>query len=293
MVAGVTNTASLVDSLPVVINAARIVREFVGSMPKLVDRTTMPEGQGLNYDEVSLAQLTAQNITENTILDNPQQIQDTLFQITPLQSGIQTMLTDRMKRRISKNVASKIGVLAGNAMERKKDEDGLAILDGATTSLGGAGTTMSTGFISAAVARIRSNTTEPSMDTINGVLHGFQIKVIQDELVASVGATDSAIPTGLTADTFRKGFTGSVFNANLWEDGNIGIDTLDDAKGGIFAREAIVLVQGYSPRSETQRRPEYGGGADVLYMYDEYAYGERSAGNWLYEIYTDATAPTS
>ena len=31
----------------------------------------------------------------------------------------------------------------------------------------------------------------------------------------------------------------------------------------------------------------------TLYLYDEYAYGERSAGNWLFEVYSDATAPTS
>jgi len=28
-------------------------------------------------------------------------------------------------------------------------------------------------------------------------------------------------------------------------------------------------------------------------MYDEYAYGERSAGNWLFEVISDATTPTS
>jgi len=29
-----------------------------------------------------------------------------------------------------------------------------------------------------------------------------------------------------------------------------------------------------------------------LYHYDEYAYGERSSGNWLYEVISDALAPT-
>ena len=290
MAAGVTDTASLADSLPVVRNSARIVREFVGNMTKLVDRTTLPEGTGLTWDEISLAQLTAQNITESTVLDNPQQIQDTLFQITPVQSGIQTMLTDKMKRRITKNVASKIGVLAGNGMERKKDEDALAILDGATTSLGGAGTTMNSGLVSAAVARIRSNTTEASNDRIYTVLHGFQMKPLQDELISGIGTY--AVPSGLTEATYRRGFSGSLFNTEVFEDGNITIDGSSDAKGGVFSREAIVLVQGYSPRTATERREDYGGGADVLYMYDEYALGERSAGNWLFEIYTDATAPT-
>ena len=61
----------------------------------------------------------------------------------------------------------------------------------------------------------------------------------------------------------------------------------------MFAQEAIVMVQGRAPRTATVRREDIGGGATVVYLYDEYAYGERSAGNWLFEIQSDATAPTS
>ena len=56
---------------------------------------------------------------------------------------------------------------------------------------------------------------------------------------------------------------------------------------------ALVLVEGRSPNVETKRMPELGGGATALYFYDEYAFGERSAGNWLYEVQADATLPTS
>jgi len=47
------------------------------------------------------------------------------------------------------------------------------------------------------------------------------------------------------------------------------------------------------PRAVNVRNEKLGGGATEMYLYDEYAYGERSAGNWLYEVYTDALAPTS
>lgn len=291
MASGWTNTGSLADSLPTVIDAARIVREFEAVMPKLVDRVTLPEGQGLNWDEISLAKLTAQTVTESTILDNPQQIQDTLFSITPTQVGIQTIVTDRTKRRISKNVAARMGVLAGNAMERKKDLDGLAVLDSATTSLNGANTTLDPGTIAAAANRIVGNTTERGMPPLYTVLHSYQVKDIQDVIVSGIGTY--AIPTGLTQDTFRQGFSGSLYNTELYIDGNLPINGDDDAKGGVFAKEAIVLVQGYSPRAESKREPGFGGGSDVMFMYDEYAYGERSAGNWLYEIISDATAPTA
>ena len=291
MASGYNSSATLQDSLPTVIDSARIVREYEGVMTRLVDKTTLAPNTGLAWDEISLAALTAQAVNESTSLMNPQQMADTLFSITPTMVGIQTVITDKLRRRISSNVAAKIGVLAQNAMQRKKDEDLLVVLDGATTSLGGAGTTLTHGIISSASVRIKSNTTEPAVTSMYFVGHGFQIKDLEDELKGGLGT----YPTfgGLPEQVYRQGFHGSISGVEVFEDGNISIDASDDAKGGVFAREAIVLVQGASPHGETERWPGYGGGADVMYLYDEYGIGERSAGNWLFEVYTDALAPSS
>ena len=291
MAAGDTITQSLADSLDTVVASARQVREYEGVMPNLVDKVTLGEGTGLSWREVDMAQLTAQAITETTILDNPQQMSDSLRTITPTVTGIQTLITDRVATRLNPKAYAQLGSLAQNAIQRKKDEDGLTVLDGATTSLPGAGTTLTSGHISAAVYRVSSNTTEPANPPYRCVLHGFQIKDIFDELTYGVGR--ESIPEGLTARVFTEGFRGQIASAQIYEDGNISIDSSDDAKGGVFAQEAIVLVQGRASRATSVRREDIGAGATVVYLYDEYAYGERSAGNWLYEIESDATAPTS
>ncbi len=70
------------------------------------------------------------------------------------------------------------------------------------------------------------------------------------------------------------------------------IDSADDATGGVFHKEAIVLVQGRTPYVKTRDEPHIGGGATSLFHYDEYAYGERSSGNWLVGITADASAPS-
>ena len=88
------------------------------------------------------------------------------------------------------------------------------------------------------------------------------------------------------------GFKGSVSNAEVYIDGNITIDSSDDAKGGVFSRDALVLVEGMSLRTYNEFDPAYGGGADKVFIYDEYAFGERRD-LWGYEVYSDATAPTS
>jgi len=294
MAAGDTITQSLADSLDTVVASARQIREYEGVMPNLVDKVTLTEGSGTSWREISMAALNAQNITETTTLDNPQQMSDTVFSITPSVTGIQTLVTDRVAARINSQSYAQLGSLAQNAIQRKKDEDGLTVLDGATTSLSGAGTTLASGVIAAAAYRISSNATEPGNPPYRCVLHGFQIKDLYDELTAGVGtAAAGETSAGLTARVFEEGFRGKIAGVEIFEDGNITIDGSFDAKGGVFAQEAIVMVQGRAPRTATVRREDIGGGATVVYLYDEYAYGERSAGNWLFEVYSDATAPTS
>ena len=250
MAAGDTITQSLADSLDTVVASARQIREYEGVMPNLVDKVTLSEGTGTSWREISMAALNAQNITETTTLDNPQQMSDTVFSITPSVTGIQTLVTDRVASRINSQAYAQLGSLAQNAIQRKKDEDGLTVLDGATTSLSGAGTTLASGVIAAAAYRISSNATEPGNPPYRCVLHGFQIKDLYDELTAGVDTAERADISG-------------------------------------------IMVQGRAPRTATVRREDIGGGATVVYLYDEYAYGERSAGNWLFEVYSDATAPTS
>jgi len=291
MATGWTTTGALADSLPTVISSARLVREFEGVMPQLVDRVKLGEGIGLTWHEVSLAQLEAQRITENTDLQNAQQLSDTDLSITPYDIGIHTFITDRVAARIDKKSYAKTGALAQNAIQRFKDEEGLDVLDGATTSLCGAGTTLTTGHIAAGVHRITSNATEPGPKPIRCVLHGYQIKDLYDELVAAVGTEN--VMEGPTASVFREGWRLPIAGCEVYEDGNITIDSSDDAIGGVFSKEAIVLVEGRTLRTHVQYRPERGGGGNSVYIYDEFAYGERSSGNWLYEIKSDATAPTS
>ena len=298
MASGNTTTDALADSIPTMIASARIVREFAGVMPNLVDRQRLDENTGTVWNEVSMAKLSAQAVSENTELDNPQQMEDTLFSITPTVVGVHTVITDRVAMRISSNAYAQTGSLAQNAIERKKDQDGITAIDGATTQLGVAGNALDSGEIAAAAYRITSNTTEPAPANvpIHAVHHGFCLKDIDDELIASgLDASTSGAPLtdGISVEAYQNRYRGTIAGARLYEDGNITIDGDDDAKGGVFSQAALVLVEGRSPYIETKRMPELGGGATAMYHYDEFAYGERSAGNWLYEVIADATAPTS
>ena len=287
-----TTTSQLADSLEDMRHSARSVREYEGKMSQLVDKHTLPEGEGLSWNELTYTQLTAQAITETTDLDNPQSPTDSLLTITPTVVGIETFLTDRVQARISKKGLALVGKLGQQAMQRKKDEDGLSLFSsGATSCEPGAGATMTSSYVASASARIKSNSTEPGRPPIYWVAQGYHIKDIYDELVAGVGTY--TVPDGITARVFQEGFRLPIAGVEVYEDGNITVDGSDDAVGGVFAKESIVLVQGRAARVATVRSEKRGGGGDHVYHYDEYAYGERNSPNWLYRMKADATAPTS
>lgn len=291
MPSGPTTSGSLADSLPTVLQSARVVREFAGVMPRLVDRKRLGAGEGLNWNEIALSQLTAQDITETTKLENHQQLVDTLFTVTPAQVGLSIKVTDRAKRTISQNVAGLIGSLGQRAMNTKKDLNLLAIGASATTNLGTAGNPMTLSIITAGSSRITGNTTEPGTEMPKYFVgKSFHMKDLYDEIIAGVGTYP--IPAGLTEQTFRLGFRGSVMDVEAYVDDNITVDGSDDAIGIVFGRDGIVHVEEASPKGYTDRDNSYGGGSEVMYLYDQYATGIRQQ-TWIYAATADVTAPTA
>tara|TARA_Y100000034_G_scaffold134325_1_gene202448 strand:+ start:760 stop:1539 length:780 start_codon:yes stop_codon:yes gene_type:complete len=259
-------------------------------MPALVERRQLKKGTGDTWHEVSYAKLTAMAVNETTENDNIQQVSDTDFAIKPTMVQIATMLTDKVGRNITKNGLREIGRLGQNAMQRKKNIDGLTAIDSTgSTQLGSAGSAMTYGLVAAAVTNITGNTTEPGHQPIRFVAHPFCMKDIYDQFTAPVGTYD--ISEGASFRVFREGFRGMINTAQAFENGDFDISSTD-AKNGVFSKEGIVMVEEMSPRMETERMPRIGGGSTVVTHTDSYAYGIRQ-NQWVHEIIADATAPTS
>ena len=295
MPSGETTSGSLSDALPQVVSDARIKKEFEGTWRRTCDIKKQQPNTGLSWTEFSLDKVSRQDITETTDNRNFQQLSGSLQSIEPTMNQIIIKVTDRTYRKIASVVKGKFGGLAGNAMNRGDDEDYLSLFSTfATTNSPGTGNPMSFGYVSSAKVNITSNVTEPSMAEVFTVLHGRQIKDIQDEVLAGVGTY--TIPKGMTEDVFRKGFAGTVAGSNVFEDGNITVDGTPDANGATHSREGVIAAVGMEIKSETDRDLYYGGGADVISLTNEIAFAERKSGTtqvWAYRHFSDATAPTS
>ena len=287
MAAGRTTTTSLSESQDTIAASARSRRQYDSVIPQLVDVIELDANTGTSWREVLFANLTAQAVTESTVLENPQQYDDSAITITPALVQIQTFISDKTMRNTNSKALAQMGKMPGQAMMRKRDEDGAAAMD-ASSQLGAAGTPIQAGDVASARYIITSNATEPGPMPVSGVFHGFVIKDFYDELVGGLGTYP--VPEGATATVFKTGFTLPIANVSIHEDGNISIDSADDANGYVFSKMAWVLVNGMTIKTETRREPHIAGGGDSLFMTDEYAYGLRLT-NWTRRIIADATAP--
>ena len=289
MADGRTTTTVLDASLDTIVASARSRREYDAVVPQLVDRVDLDANTGTTYKEVLFEKLVVQSIDESTVLNNPQQYEDSSIEIEPQMVQIQTFISDKVRRNISTKSLGQMGKLAGEGMMRRRDEDGLTAMD-AMPQIGAANTPVQTGDVANARYNITSNTTEGAPMPISAVFHGFCLKDFYDELVGGIGTYP--VPIGATATVFGMGFNLPIASVSIFEDGNIPITSDSDAKNFIFARMAWLLVNGMTIRTETRREPHIAGGGDSVFLTDEYAYGQRSPGNWGRELIGDATSPS-
>jgi hypothetical protein len=272
---------------------AKMTLEHKGIMEQLISVETLPDGEGLTYNQPKFGALSAQTVHEGIELDNPQTLSTTNTEITPGMTGIQVMITDKAKRTLKENVVAKAGQLMGTAMARKLDQDLLGLCDGFSTSLVGTGSALKAGHIAASFAKITGNTTEPGEPPINGVFHPFTYKALADTLVPLSSSAFSVPmpPDGISEYVLKNFYQKRLYNVDLFIDGNITIDSAADMKGAIFARDALIMVKtSLRMKHESQRNP--GAQADDYYIFNEYGYAEY-ADHWGVEIYADATSPTS
>lgn len=293
---GDTDTAALADSLPVIIQSARQVREQIGQdFISTVDRRSLPMGQGRNWNEIDVARISAQAVPEKSELNNAQQIVDTLLSIEATRIGVHLVITAETAHYVAPKVAGEMGTLMQNAIRRYIDRLGLDLYDGATVSQPGTGTTLSSGVIAAMVAQIQGDTDESALETeqIYAFVHGFQLFDVRTEITG--GVATYPLPAGMTAEAFAGGsrVIREIGGAIVHLDNNVRVDSTPDAHGGVHARSGVVFVQVSGKQRAFTETPGNRGGDKLLWLYDWIGFGERSAGNLLKRLLSNATAPTT
>jgi hypothetical protein len=278
-----------------------IEKDTVMSNANVVTKVMIEDGDGSTYNWPKFGtKLSAQSLSENVPINNPQTLVPTTQQFTTSEVGLQVILTDRAKRQTKEPMAARAGRFMGNAMRRKMETDGLALFSGFSRDLGSAGSAFNPNFLAAAKVRLKAASetgqTEPVEGEINAIVHPFHAHDILTSS-ATLGSNQNVLATGYqpidgwTEDLVREYDIRRVYGVDLAQAPLISIDASDDAVGAVFSKLALIYVgTSHSMTTEKERDPSLR--AESMFLTSEYGFGELED-QFGFAITADATAPTS
>ena len=242
-------TGNLENAQRIIIAKARFTEEHNAPAMNLIEQFTLPSGSK-QVTVPTVSQMAMADLAVGIDIVDEEDIGMTTVDLTASEVGAKIIITDKLSRQSAENVFSIIGRQLGDGMARKKDTDVTALYSGFGTDIGSAGRSMSLANVSAAVAYAKGNR------------FGSEVYIVQHPFavwdVANTAVTASAtypVPHGWSEDLLGNFFSGlrPINGVPIFEDGNITIDSDDDAIGVIADKSALAVLKSVDTRTERQR----------------------------------------
>ena len=242
-------TGSLENAQNIIIAAARYTEEHNAPAMNLIEQFTLPKG-AKQVTVPKVGQMSMQDLTDGIDIIDEEDIGMTTVDLTASEVGAKIILTDKLVRQSAENVFSMIGRQLGDGMARKKDVDVLALYSGFSTDIGAAGRSMSLANVSAAIAYAKG---KKFGSNVYIVQHPFAVWDIANTAVTA--STTYPVPVGWSADLLGNFFSGlrPINGVPIFEDGNISIDSSDDAVGVIADKSALAVLKSVDMNKEQDR----------------------------------------
>jgi hypothetical protein len=286
----ISSTSNLSSGQKTFIASAREAFEPAAPDPDLVESQRIAAGFK-QWDVLTMARLTsASALSEGVDLTSAQQLVANSLSITPSEHGIIATLSKRLIRRQGdQNVVSTAGRLCANSLRRRQALDVIALYDGFSKSVVGAGNALDITSFRGSVAYLltdNSSSYGPAPLPLHAALH---IEQISDIMLDLTDTAPRGTTTGMTEELLQRWYKSSdrLYGVQVFHSGNITRDSGNDSKGAIFAKEALVMVMATDAEvteedDNSLRAIEYG-------CFQEWGEGERADAHGV-EVYSDSEA---
>ncbi len=242
-------TGSLENAQNIIIAAARFTEEHNAPAMNLIEQFTLPKGSK-QVTVPKVGQMSMQDLTDGVDIVDEEDIGMTTVDLTASEVGAKIILTDKLVRQSSENVFSMIGRQLGDGMARKKDVDVLSLYSGFSTDFGAAGRSMTLANVASAIAYAKG---KKFGSNVYIVQHPFAVFDIANTAVTA--STTYPVPVGWSADLLGNFFSGlrPINGVPIFEDGNISIDSSDDAVGVVADKSALAVLKSVDMNKEQDR----------------------------------------
>ena len=244
-------TGNLENAQRIILAAARYTEEHNAPAMALIESFDLPKG-AKQVTVPKVGQMSMSDLTDGQDIVDEEDIGMTTVDLTAAEVGAKVILTDKLVRQAADNVMSIVGRQLGDGMARKKDTDVHALYSGLNggTTLGAVAKPMSLANVSGAIAYTKANK------------FGSQVYILQHPNavfdIANTAVTASStypVPAGWSEDLLGNFFSGlrPLNGVPIFEDGNLSIDSSDDAIGVIADKSALAVLKSVETRTERQR----------------------------------------
>tara|TARA_R110002051_G_scaffold136177_2_gene208902 strand:- start:1374 stop:2246 length:873 start_codon:yes stop_codon:yes gene_type:complete len=246
------STGSLENAQRIVVSAVRYTEEHNAPAMALTEQFTLGKGNK-QVTVPKVGQMTVSDLTDGQDIIDSEEIGMTTVDLTASEVGAKVVLTDKLVRQSVPNVFNMVGRQLGDGMARKKDDDVTALYQNLNGGTALGATTKKFKVINATgcIAYAKANK------------FGSQLYMIHHpnavaDFVASGAVTPSItypVPDGWSADLLKNFFVGlrPLNGVSLFEDGNISLDSNNDAYGAIADKGAIATLTSLKVRTERER----------------------------------------
>jgi len=286
----ISSTSNLSSGQKILVSKAKMAFEPSAPDPDLIDSIRIPDGHK-QWDVLTYARLSdAAALTEGVDLTSSQQLVAASLSVTPAENGIIATLSKRlMRRQGDADVIGSAGTMIANSLRRKQAKDVIALYDGFSKSSPGASNALDITHFRGATSYLMTDNDAgygPAQPPFHAAMH---IEQISDIILDITDTTPRGTTTGITDEMIARWWKTSdrLYGVQVYHSGNIALDSGSDAKGAIFAKEALVMVMANNAESTEEddnslRAIEYG-------LFQEWGTGERADVHGV-EIFSDAAA---
>ena len=244
-------TGNLENAQRIILASERYTEEHNAPAMALIESFSLPKG-AKQVTVPKVGQMSISDLTDGQDIVDEEDIGMTTVDLTASEVGAKVILTDKLVRQAADNVMSIVGRQLGDGMARKKDTDVHALYSGLNggTTLGAAAATMSLANVAGAIAYTKANK------------FGSQTYILQHPNavfdIANTAVTASStypVPAGWSEDLLGNFFSGlrPLNGVPIFEDGNLSVDSSDDAIGVIADKSALAVLKSVDTRTERQR----------------------------------------
>jgi hypothetical protein len=248
----ISTTGQLENASREMIAKLRFTAEHNAPVWGMVTHYTLKKGEDTGVFP-KVGQMSMSGLTEGQDIVDEEEIGMTTVSVTPGEVGAKVILTDKLLRQNDAVNFQVIGRQLGDAMKRKREEDLIALftsLNGGT-NFGAAGAAFSAANATACISIAK---TDKMGDNMAFIHHPNAVMRLARDLAVVGSGQVRPLPEGYSARLLSKAFKGyMIWDAPVFETGNISRDSSDDAIGVLMNDDALGTLQSKAPGVERER----------------------------------------